>query len=153
MDITLYCVGKLSAHYAPIFQDYADRLRHYCRLRVIEVPEPKGKFRNEKERVERFSLELEERLHGARYYVFDRAGKMFTSEEFAHWLGKAASASREGLHFVLGGSDGLSEKLAAAAVMRISFSPLTFPHQLFRVLLAEQLYRAFTISVGHPYHK
>jgi 23S rRNA (pseudouridine1915-N3)-methyltransferase len=152
MDINLYCVGKLNAHYTPIFQEYAERLRHYCRLRVTEVSEPKGKFRNEKEKVARYSCELEQHLNGMPYYVFDRGGTMFTSEEFARWLGQVAAA-KGGARFVLGGSEGLSEKLTEGAALRISFSPLTFPHQLFRVLLAEQLYRAFTIREGHPYHK
>jgi len=151
MEITLYCVGSLHEHCAPLFQDYADRLRHFCRLRVVEVAEPKGRFNNEKERVVRYSRALAERLGDAPYSVFDRKGTMFTSEEFAAWL--TASLSGSGLRLVLGGSDGLDEQLMAGAQRRISFSPLTFPHQLFRVLLAEQIYRAFTIREGFPYHK
>ena len=153
MDIAIYCVGKLNAHYEPVFQEYAGRLRHYCRLRVAEVPEPKGKFRNENEKTARYSQELERHLIGQKYFVFDRKGTMFTSEEFAHWFDLTASVSRGEVCFVIGGSEGLSEQLKAGAAHTISFSPLTFPHQLFRVLFAEQLYRAFTINAGHPYHK
>jgi len=152
-EIRLYCVGKLSAQLAPIFQDYAERLRHFGKFTVTEIPEPGGKFANAEEKVQRTSRDLLSRLDGAPYYAFDSEGKMFTSMEFSQWLFQGALRSRNALRFVLGGSDGLSAQFLARAEACISFSRLTFPHQLFRVLAAEQFYRAFTLRSGFPYHK
>jgi len=152
-EIRLYCVGKLSAQLAPIFQDYADRLRHFGKFTVTEIPEPKGKYANPAEKVMRSSRDMLACLDGAPYYAFDSEGKMFTSMEFSQWLFQDALRSRDALRFVLGGSDGFSAQFLAQAEARISFSRLTFPHQLFRILVAEQFYRAFTVHAGLPYHK
>ncbi|MDR2733405.1 MAG: 23S rRNA (pseudouridine(1915)-N(3))-methyltransferase RlmH [Spirochaetota bacterium] len=152
-EIRLYCVGKLSAQYVPLFQDYADRLRHFGRFLVTEIPEPRGKFANPEEKIMRSSREILARLGDAPYYAFDSEGSMFTSREFSQWFFQDALQSRDVLRFALGGAEGLSAQFLARAEARISFSRLTFPHQLFRILAAEQIYRAFTLHTGLPYHK
>ena len=85
--------------------------------------------------------------------LLDERGRQMTSEEFAALLGRWRDDGRPAASFVIGGPDGLSPDLTAAADLVLGLSPLTWPHQLVRIMLAEQLYRAVTILVGHPYHR
>jgi 23S rRNA (pseudouridine1915-N3)-methyltransferase len=85
--------------------------------------------------------------------LLDAAGKKLSSEEFAEWIRSCRDRGERGLVFLCGEADGFPERLAKRAAMRISLSPLTFSHELARVMLVEQIYRAFAILSGHPYPK
>lgn len=85
--------------------------------------------------------------------ALDETGKTTTSQTFAGWIGDWRDAGRPALTFVIGGADGLDPEFRRRADKILSFSPLTWPHQLVRIMLAEQLYRATTILTGHPYHR
>lgn len=85
--------------------------------------------------------------------ALDEHGKTLGSEDFAHRLGRWRDDGKQAVTFVIGGADGLEPGFVRAADLTLSFSPLTWPHQLVRIMLAEQLYRATTILSGHPYHR
>ncbi len=85
--------------------------------------------------------------------ALDERGKSLTSESFANQLGRWRDDGRAAIGFVIGGADGIDPDLVKAADLSISFSPMVWPHQLVRIMLAEQLYRATTILSGHPYHR
>jgi 23S rRNA (pseudouridine1915-N3)-methyltransferase len=85
--------------------------------------------------------------------ALDEHGKSMGSDDFAHKLARWRDDGKQSLAFVIGGADGLDPDYAKAAALTLSFSPLTWPHQLVRIMLAEQLYRATTILAGHPYHR
>lgn len=85
--------------------------------------------------------------------ALDERGKTLGSEDFAKRIGRWRDDGKQSLHFIIGGADGLDPGLVQAADLGLSFSPLTWPHQLVRIMLAEQLYRATTILSGHPYHR
>jgi 23S rRNA (pseudouridine1915-N3)-methyltransferase len=90
---------------------------------------------------------------GSRTIALDEHGKTMASEDFAKRIARLRDDGRQGLNFVIGGADGLDPDLLKSAELTLSFSPLTWPHQMVRIMLAEQLYRATTILSGHPYHR
>ncbi len=144
MKITLVCVGKLKEKYwRDACAEYEKRLARFCKLEIRELPE-------------RTSLKDEgtDILKNLRGYVLVLAieGKEMTSEQFAFSIKKLQDAGREAT-FVIGSSCGLCDEVKGAADEKISFSKMTFPHQMFRVVLLEQLYRAFMIGAGAEYHK
>ncbi|HEX6773235.1 MAG TPA: 23S rRNA (pseudouridine(1915)-N(3))-methyltransferase RlmH [Acidobacteriaceae bacterium] len=88
----------------------------------------------------------------ARLILLDARGRTFSSEQFASWIGHERDSGAQHLHFAIGPADGWSDMARKRADLLLSFGPMTFPHELARLMLAEQLYRAFTILAGHPYH-
>jgi 23S rRNA (pseudouridine1915-N3)-methyltransferase len=88
----------------------------------------------------------------ARLILLDARGRALSSEELAAWIGRERDSGTQHLHFAIGPADGWSKESRDRADLLLSFGPMTFPHELARVMLAEQLYRAFTILAGHPYH-
>ena len=88
----------------------------------------------------------------AKLVLLDARGRTMSSEELAVWIGRERDTGTQHLHFVIGPADGWSKESRDRADLLLSFGPMTFPHELARVILAEQLYRAFTILAGHPYH-
>ena len=133
----------LEAHYLAM-------LKVHARMDVIELPEGKGdRARQLKDEAER----LRPRLKAAgRAVLLDPAGKTWSSEAFATWLGERVDRG-ERLAFALGSSHGFDPDLKAEVTDKLSLSPMTFPHELCRVMFLEQLYRAFSILKGSPYHK
>lgn len=137
---------------AAAVSDFEDRAGRYWPLEVIEVREGAG-GRAEPEIVRaREGERLLERLSGRRLVVCDRAGVRRTLEEFAQWM-QQVRESGEDVAFVIGGAFGLAEPITAAAWQRLSLAPWTLPHEVARLVLAEQIYRAGTILRGEPYHK
>jgi 23S rRNA (pseudouridine1915-N3)-methyltransferase len=139
-------------------EEYAKRLQRYSRLEIIEVddePVPSGDRRRQAVKL-REGERLQRRLpQDCLLVALDSRGEQFSSEALAAWLGRQMAPGGGGhgdLTFVLGGTLGLSPDLLARANLRLSMSSLTFPHQLARVVLLEQLYRAFRILRREPYH-
>ena len=158
MKITIVAVGKIKEKYLTAgIAEYNKRLIPYCRLEIIEVDEermPADPSAAEKEKV--LAREGERLLKhvrdGSYLIVLDVRGKALSSEELAEKIDALALAGQSDVTFVIGGAFGLSPAVVAAANERLSFSRMTFTHQMIRLILVEQLYRAFKISRGEPYH-
>jgi 23S rRNA (pseudouridine1915-N3)-methyltransferase len=154
----IIAVGKLKEQYWVAAQaEYLKRLRLYMRLELKEVadlPCPDGAGAAQEEQVRQGEAALIENLILPKSFlaVLDIQGKEMSSPELAEFLADQEMSGRE-LTLVIGGSLGLAEDLRRKADFRWSFSKLTFPHQLFRIMLLEQLYRGCKIRRGEPYHK
>lgn len=157
--ITIACVGRVKEKYLrDAIAEYAKRLGRYCRFEFREVtdePTREGASAREEEMVKRTegSRLLAAIPSDAYVIALDLRGKMMDSVAFAEKLGALASSGQSRIVFVIGGSLGLSGEVLSRADFRLSFSPMTFPHQLMRLILAEQIYRAFRILRNEPYHK
>lgn len=159
MKITVVCVGKIKEKYFTMaIDEYSKRLSRYCKLNIIEVPDEKTPDQaSEAEELQIKRKEGERILSNIKdqAYVIALAiqGKMLDSVELAKKLESLGTYGDSQIVFVIGGSLGLSDEVLARANMKLSFSPMTFPHQLMRVVLLEQVYRAYRINCGEPYHK
>lgn len=159
MHIQILAVGKIKESYLQeALQEYEKRLRSYARVKILEIKdekiEPVVTSAQRQEILEREAARLEALINPQTYLiVLDVEGKQFSSVEFARHLNRLSIIGKSHVTFVIGGSLGLAKKIKERADLRLSFSRLTFPHQLFRVMLLEQLYRAFKINRGEPYHK
>ena len=128
IKISIVCVGKIKEKFfRDAIDEYSKRLSRYSKLNIIEVAD------------EIVTLEI--------------AGKNFSSEEFAAWIEDCTVRGKSHICFVIGGSLGLHPSVCKRADLALSFSKMTFPHQLMRVILCEQIYRAFRIIQHEPYHK
>ncbi len=153
MRVTVAAVGKpRNAAIAAAIQDYEARAARYWPLDVHEVREEKASGAKSKVVRDREGARLAERIGSARLVACDPGGKSFSSEQFAEWLQRERESDRD-TAFVIGGAYGLSDDLLARSVMKLSLAPWTLPHELARLVLAEQLYRAGSIVRGEPYHK
>lgn len=159
MKITIISVGKIKEKYfRTAIEEYAKRLSRYCKLEIIEVEDektPDGASLAEEEQIRAKEAQRIMKYLKADAFVItlEIAGDMYDSVEFA---GKLATLGVQGishLQFIIGGSLGLHERISKRADMAVSFSRMTFPHQLMRVILLEQIYRSFRITNGEPYHK
>jgi 23S rRNA (pseudouridine1915-N3)-methyltransferase len=152
MTMLVLAVGRLRAAYREACDDYLRRLARYARVEEAEVREASRAPTIEAQRAEE-AERLRARLPGGGTVVaLARDGSRWTSEELASRMDGWNVAARP-LAFVLGGSHGLSAGFLASATVRWSLGPLTLPHEMARVVVVEQLYRAFTILRGEPYHK
>jgi 23S rRNA (pseudouridine1915-N3)-methyltransferase len=159
MKITIVCVGKIKEKfYNSAIAEYTKRLSRYCNLSITEVPDEKTK-----EQASEAEIALVKNREGERIlksirddgYVIALAieGKMLDSEELSRKIGKLGIDGTSHIYFVIGGSLGLSDAVLKRADFSLSFSRMTFPHQLMRVILLEQIYRAYRILNREPYHK
>lgn len=157
MQIHLITVGKLKEKWLrDAYDEYDKRLQRYCRLTLTELPEVRlSESPSEAETAAALRQEGQTILHACRGKIIALCieGKLRSSEEFSEMLDSAAVSGDSTVSFVIGSSFGLSDEVKKAADMRFSMSPMTFTHQIARVLLMEQLYRAFQISTGGKYHK
>jgi 23S rRNA (pseudouridine1915-N3)-methyltransferase len=159
LNVTLICVGKLKEKfYIAAVEEYRKRLRAHCRLEILELPEERlpdgpsqalidGALDREADRI------LARVPRNAALVALCVEGKLLSSEELAKQFNTFAVGGDSALCFVIGGSFGLHERVKRAARLRLSMSPMTFPHHLARVMVLEQIYRAFQISAGTKYHK
>lgn len=118
---------------------------------MAELPESRARRADDRKREE--ALALATKMSTGGLIVLDERAKAITSEAFAACLSAARDRGQSAMHFVIGGADGLEPELMARAERGISFGSMTLPHQLVRVLVLEQIYRAMTICAGHPYHR
>jgi len=152
VEITLLTVGKLRPGLRDVADDYARRLGRYGKLREVEVKEASRAPTVEAQRAEEGRRLVERLPPGVMLIALARAGTAWNSEELALAVGRWRLAARP-VALAIGGSHGLGADVLARAVARWSLGPITLPHQLARVLVMEQLYRAFTILGGEKYHK
>jgi len=158
LHITILAVGKLKEDYLIRgAREYLKRLSSYAKISLVEIADervPERLTERERQRI----LENEEQrilrhLREDAYIIaLDIQGAAFSSEEMAAKISQVVLTGKSHLFFIIGGSLGLSEKILLKAHLRLSFSNLTFPHQLFRLILLEQIYRWFRIERGEPYH-
>lgn len=151
MTINLICVGNLKETFSKQEQEeYLKRLSAFCKVNVIEIKE-QNQFENSSVTLEKEGEEILRKLKG--YVILcDIKGKELSSPALAEKLENLMQTNSE-ISFVVGGSYGVCEKVKSLSKEKISFSPMTFPHNLFRIMLLEQVYRAFTIINGKTYHK
>ncbi|HMA22096.1 MAG TPA: 23S rRNA (pseudouridine(1915)-N(3))-methyltransferase RlmH [Gemmatimonadaceae bacterium] len=153
MRVVVAVVGKpRNAALAAAIADYEKRAARYWPLDVHEVREERASSVTPALVREREGERLRERVVSARIVACDKDGKSFTSEEFAQWLQNERERERD-VAFVIGGAFGLSDQILRDSAMKISLAPWTLPHELARLVLAEQLYRAGSILRNEPYHK
>lgn len=159
MKITVIAVGKIKEKfYRDAIEEYVKRLSRYCKLEIVQVEDEKTPDRagtaldetvkhKEAERILKYFRE------DAFVIVLDIQGKAYDSEDFAREIDRLATMGISHIQFIIGGSLGLHEEVNKKADLKVSFSKMTFPHQLMRVILLEQVYRAYRIINGEPYHK
>jgi 23S rRNA (pseudouridine1915-N3)-methyltransferase len=159
MKISIICVGKIKEKYFSMaIDEYMKRLGRYCKPEIIEVSDEKTPDQaSEAEEKQIKKLEGERILKnikdGAYLIALAIEGKMLTSVELAEELERYGVNGISHVIFVIGGSLGLSSEVLERADIQLSFSKMTFPHQLMRVILLEQIYRAYRINTNQPYHK
>jgi 23S rRNA (pseudouridine1915-N3)-methyltransferase len=150
----LLSVGKdRSGLYEPAVQEYAKRLAHYTRFELIELPEASGKkLKPGEAKTAEAQAILSKRKPQDWVVALDERGQLMDSVELSRYVAKAQTGAKD-LLFVIGGDEGLEESVRSAANLTLSLSKMTLPHRLARVVLVEQIYRAYTILKGEPYHK
>ena len=143
MTIRLIMLGKTRREeMRALLDDYVRRVRHSAEIEIHELRDASPS-----------SLRKMKIAPGAVIVLLDAAGKQVTSQQFARWLGDLRDRGTRELVFLCGGAEGFPEELRGRAKQKISLSTLTMPHEFARVVLAEQIYRAFAILAGHPYPK
>ncbi len=159
LNITVVAVGKVREKYIVSgIREYQKRLAAYCRLSIIEVPGQRAP-----ENLSRLQLEevkdkegqdiIRQIKPGSHVIALDIRGRSRSSEDMADYMNRLTLGGSSSIVFIIGGSNGLSDRVLQRADMKLSFSSMTFPHQLMRLVLLEQVYRWFKINRGEPYHK
>lgn len=159
MNITIVCVGKIKEKFfTQATDEYIKRLSRYCSIKIIELKDEKtpdkaakaiedGIKQKEGKRI------LESIKEDSYVITLEIKGKQLDSVELADKIEQLGIGGKSDIVFVIGGSLGISEEVSKRADFKLSFSKMTFPHQLMRVILLEQIYRAFRIQKNEPYHK
>lgn len=159
MNIDILCVGKIKEKYlSDAISEYSKRLSRYCTLKIIEVADEKTDENASETACDKVRSLEAERLKkyiktGAYVITLEIDGKQLDSVSFSNCLSKLMVDGVSDIQFVIGGSIGLHNSISELAKMHLSFSKMTFPHQLMRVILLEQIYRAYRIKNNEPYHK
>lgn len=159
MKITIICVGKIKEDfYRKAVSEYEKRLSKYCKLEIIEVqdektPDRAGEALEEQIKEKEAARILRCMKEDAYTYTLEIQGEKPDSVVFARQIERLGIQGRSHIQFVIGGSLGLHQSVSEAADKALSFSAMTFPHQLMRVILLEQIYRSYRIIMGEPYHK
>ncbi|MBU5294433.1 23S rRNA (pseudouridine(1915)-N(3))-methyltransferase RlmH [Anaerosalibacter bizertensis] len=159
MNIIIIGVGKIKEKFMQEgIKEYSKRLSRYCKLKILEVADE-----STPENLSEKGIEIIKEKEGKRIlskisnnsYIIslDIKGKNFSSEEFSKKIEDIALGGTNDITFIIGGSLGLSEEILNKSNLKLSFSKMTFPHQLMRMILLEQIYRGFRIMKGEPYHK
>lgn len=159
MNITIISVGKLKEKYLKqAIEEYSKRLSRYCKLNIVELDDEQtpdnASLKDELIIKDKEGNKILNAIKDNMYVItLDLKGKMLSSEELSKFIDNCGVMGNSNLCFVIGGSLGLSESVLKRSNYSLCFSKMTFPHQLFRVMLLEQIYRGFRIMKGEPYHK
>ena len=160
LNIKIVCVGKIKEKSLEnLISEYSKRLSKYCKLEIIEIDDeklPNNLSDNEIERIKNIECnKIKDKIakfEKASIFFLDLKGKEYSSEEFSNKISDIATYSSSTIVFVIGGSLGLNDELLSIPSNKICFSKMTFPHQLIRVFLLEQIFRAFKIQNNEKYH-
>ncbi|HNR86435.1 MAG TPA: 23S rRNA (pseudouridine(1915)-N(3))-methyltransferase RlmH [Taishania sp.] len=155
MKITFICIGKTSKKFLEEGeQEYLNRLKNYTKIERIELPDLKNarKLTLEQIKKEEGQLFLSKIPQGDELILLDERGKHYSSVEFSKFIDKKNINGVKGVTFLVGGAYGFSDEIYARTNSKMSLSTMTFSHQMIRMIFFEQLYRAFTIIKGEPYH-
>ncbi|MDD3253121.1 MAG: 23S rRNA (pseudouridine(1915)-N(3))-methyltransferase RlmH [Lachnospiraceae bacterium] len=159
MKITLITVGKIKEKfYVDAIAEYSKRLSRYCKLEILQVadektPDKASELQEQQIRDREGERILAQVRDGAYVIALAIQGDQLSSEQLAAKIDKLGIGGQSQIVWIIGGSLGLSEAVLARADYQLSFSRMTFPHQLMRVILLEQIYRGYRILAGEPYHK
>lgn len=159
MKITILTVGKIKERYLRDgIAEYEKRLQRYCKLQLFEVPDektPDGASEALENKIRQTEgQKLLKKIRDDDYVIaLAINGEMLDSVQLSEFMDRLAVTGKSSIVFVIGGSLGLSEEVLKRADYSLSFSKMTFPHQLMRMILLEQIYRSYRISAGEPYHK
>ena len=159
MKITVITVGKITEKYLrDAIAEYTKRLSRYCKLEIVEVadektPDQAGETVEEQIRDKEGERILKYIRDDMYVITLEIGGKMLSSEELADKINMLGIQGQSSVAFVIGGSIGLGREVLKRSNYALSFSKMTFPHQLMRVILLEQMYRSYRIINGEPYHK
>ncbi len=160
LNIKIICVGKVKEKsLSSLISEYTKRLSKYCKLEIIEVEDeklPNSLNENDIKKIKSTEcnkiLEKLSKFDKASIFFLDLKGKEYSSEEFSSKISQIATYSSSTIIFVIGGSLGLTEEILSISSTKICFSKMTFPHQLIRLFLLEQIFRAFKIQNNEKYH-
>jgi 23S rRNA (pseudouridine1915-N3)-methyltransferase len=150
--LSLICVGRLAREYQPVWRHYEGLLRPYAELELLEVPETALSGGEENARAKEATALLGLLRKGAYTVALDARGRQYSSEELSAFLADKKLHGHSHFQLLLGGASGLDSRVLDAADQSWSLSRLTFPHQMARCIVLEQLYRAIRIERGEPYH-
>lgn len=161
MKVTILCVGKIKEKYLKqAIEEYSKRLTRYVKLQIIEVIDEKVKDKMNPLQEEKIKLKEGERILSKLHFnkgdciiALDLDGKQFTSQEFSCFIQNNMTMGIAHIYFIIGGSLGICKNVLKKCNAKVCFSKMTFPHQLIRVILLEQVYRGFKIINNEPYHK
>lgn len=159
MKITIISVGKIKEKfYRDAISEYEKRLSRYCKFQIVEVLDEKTPDKMSETEENQIKEKEADRIlahvkEDACLVTLEIKGKKMDSVSFADYIHQKTLHGISHIQFVIGGSLGLHEKVSKLSDFKLSFSDMTFPHQLMRVVLSEQIYRAFRIMAGEPYHK
>lgn len=155
MNISIVCVGKIKEKYIiEGINEFLKRMQSFVKMRIIELKED-GNDNNRNLSIEKEGEEILKTLEkiGGYNVLLDIQGKNYSSEEMAEEIERLTVNGVSSINFIIGGSYGVSESVRRASQMKLSFSKMTFPHQLMRLILTEQIYRWFSILKNTKYHK
>ena len=159
LNINILCVGKIKENYLKdAIKEYTKRLSKYCNLNIVEVQDeavPDKLSENIIENIkDKEARKMLDKIKKETYLVcLDLKGKQYTSEEFSEKIEEIKLQGNSSITFVIGGTLGIGKEILDRSKEKICFSKMTFPHQLIRIFLLEQLFRAFKISSGETYHR
>ena len=157
--VTIICVGKLKEKfYADAVSEYVKRLSRFCKLDIVELPEDRLPDDPSQAQIDAALLKESDAIRakipaGAHVIAMCVEGKERSSEELARLMAESANRGESHLVFLIGGSFGMHPSIKTQAAVKLSMSPMTFPHHLLRVMLLEQIYRGYQINAGTRYHK
>lgn len=155
MKIKIICIGKIKeAFYRDAIAEYSKRISKFSSFEIVEMPDEKDSDKENLLSIEKEGERILSNIKNGEYVVsLCIEGKKFSSTDFADRLSTIFVNGYNTIDFIIGGSWGLSDKVKQRSDIKMSFSDMTFPHQLMRVILSEQIYRCFKIINNEPYHK
>lgn len=159
MKITIISVGKIKEKFfTDAINEYTKRLSKFCKLYEEIIPDERADDNFSQSEIEQVKTKegakiLNKIPKSSYVFVLDVKGKQMSSEELSDKINSLGIDGKSDITFIIGGSNGLSQEVLNSADYKLSFSRMTFPHQLFKIILLEQIYRAFKINAGESYHK